>query len=178
MSNTETWRDVVGYEGVYSVSDLGRVKSLERAVVYATGAVHTLKERILQASLTQGYLKVSLSRGGKAKTQRVHTLVLRAFRGDCPDGMEGCHNNGVRNDSRLENLRYDTRENNQNDKYLHGTDRRGTKHPMVKLTEVQVREIRRLYAAGGVTYKELGEVYGVHFVCVGAIIRRVTWAHL
>lgn len=62
----EVWRDIEGYEGLYQVSDQGRVKSLERKVRHWRGGERIQKERILKPGVTQdGYLKVGLWAGGK-----------------------------------------------------------------------------------------------------------------
>ena len=77
----ETWRDIKGYEGLYQVSNLGRVKSLGRTVPSKGGSKQYRKERILkQAANRGGYLLVSLCKGcGKQKTHKVHRLVCEAF---------------------------------------------------------------------------------------------------
>jgi hypothetical protein len=124
----ERWLPVVGYEGFYEVSDQGRVRSLDRIVDELRGG-RTWKGRVL---ITQrhpkGYLIVALTAKGRSKSHSVHRLVLRAFQGDCPDGMQCCHANGIRDDNRLDNLRWDTRSANEQDKIRHGT------HPQLSKT--------------------------------------------
>lgn len=68
-----------------------------------------------------GHMRASLSVNGKSRALYVHRLVLEAFVGPCPEGMEGCHNNGNPADNRLENLRWDTRSENVYDAVRHGT---------------------------------------------------------
>lgn len=120
MSN---WRPVDGWEGYYEVSDLGEVRSVTRTVTVRGGTKRTYKGKTLSHGINRhGYPVVVLSKPGQQKTAKVHRLVLTAFRGPCPDGMEGCHNNGQRDDARLENLRWDTPSNNQYDRRKHGTD--------------------------------------------------------
>lgn len=76
MNNEEIWKDIIGYEGLYQVSSLGRVRSLDR---YDSNN-HFLKGRILKLSANgKGYLKVALNSNGKAKTYSVHRLVLQSF---------------------------------------------------------------------------------------------------
>jgi len=78
---TEVWKNIKGYEGSYQVSNLGRVKSLERAVALKNGSERHLKERILKPSTNRyGYLQALLCNGsGKVKTLLVHRLVCEAF---------------------------------------------------------------------------------------------------
>lgn len=114
----ESWEPIPGFERFYEVSDLGRVRSLDR--VDALGALR--QGRILQPSTSPyGHLHVSLYVGGRRHTRRVHRLVLEAFAGIAPDGTECCHNNGDPTDNRLENLRWDTPGANRLDSVGHGT---------------------------------------------------------
>ena len=76
----EIWRDVEGYEGLYQVSNYGRVKSLEREIVYKDGRKKMLQERILHIFLNElGYYHVMLSKNGTPKRYKVHRLVAKAF---------------------------------------------------------------------------------------------------
>jgi hypothetical protein len=110
----ETWKPVVGFEGLYEVSDRGRVRSLDRVYPQLSrkgkGHKHTHKGRILRpAPASHGYLTVVLGRGN---TRTVHSLVAEAFIGPCPEGQEILHKDQTRLNSRLSNLRYGTRTEN------------------------------------------------------------------
>lgn len=72
-----------------------------------------------------GYIKVHLKINGVRRHTTLHRLILRAFSGPCPAGMEGCHNNGNPSDNRACNLRWDTPSENQQDALRHGTRRTG-----------------------------------------------------
>lgn len=100
---------------------MGRVRSVDRVVVTSKGR-RQYPSRILTGHLSLGYWRVGLTRNGKSVKKLVHRLVLEAFTGPCPDGMEGCHNDGDRANSRLVNLRWDDRSGNNLDKREHGTD--------------------------------------------------------
>ena len=103
----EKWIDIPGYEGLYQVSNLGRVKGMAKTVNFG----HTkrkIEERFLTPSLSGNYLKVSLHNNGKGKTFRVHQLVAMAFLGHLPNGKDGItvdHINMDKLDNRPENLR-------------------------------------------------------------------------
>ncbi|UCR74409.1 HNH endonuclease [Mycobacterium phage Ritam007] len=115
----EAWLPVVGYEGLYEVSDGGRVRSLDRQIECDGRGRRYMRGRVLsQSVMPNGYLKVGLP-GGNAL---VHRLVLTAFVGACPDGMEGCHNDGDRSNNRLDNLRWDSRTENNHDAVRHRTN--------------------------------------------------------
>lgn len=117
----EMWKPVVGYEGLYEVSDLGNVRSVDRTVIYKTGQPRHYKGQTLKLKPAHGYWRVELNRNGKPACFQVHRLVLAAFVGPLPEGKEVCHNNGNPGDNRLENLRYGTRSENQLDRVKHGT---------------------------------------------------------
>ena len=111
----EIWKDVAGYEGLYQVSDQGRVKSLERKVRHWRGGERIQKERILKPAVTQdGYLKVGLWAGGKRKTLKVHRLVCQAFHKNPDNKQEINHVNEDKTDNRACNLEWCTRRENIN----------------------------------------------------------------
>lgn len=125
----ETWKPVVGYEGVYEVSDHGAVRSLPRK----TAAGRNLKLRALSPRSDKwGHLWVRLTRDGAEKTKFVHRLVLEAFSGPCPPGMVGCHRNDIAADNRLENLRWDTPSANRFDQVRNGKDYNARKRECIR----------------------------------------------
>ncbi|MEU2013072.1 NUMOD4 motif-containing HNH endonuclease [Nocardia sp. NPDC019302] len=118
---TERWRPVVGWEGLYEVSDQGAVRSLERRVVFSDGRARIQPGRLLGQHRTQsGHLTVRLSLNKSSELRKVHRLVLLAFVGPPPPGTECCHNDGDATNNRVENLRWDTRSANTLDKVAHG----------------------------------------------------------
>lgn len=80
IMETENWRSIAGYEGLYAVSDLGRVKSLERTVQRGSGeGAKILRERLLKAVPTRGHFYVTLCSSGGQKIKEVSKLVAEAF---------------------------------------------------------------------------------------------------
>ncbi|MDK7147208.1 NUMOD4 motif-containing HNH endonuclease [Corynebacterium kroppenstedtii] len=117
----ERWRPVVDYEGIYEVSDQGRVRSLDRIITQHDGMKRPMRGRILRQQVRDdGHTQVVMKYMGVAATRKVHRLVAMAFLGPCPEGMEVCHNNGNPADNRLSNLRYGTRSENMYDRVKHG----------------------------------------------------------
>jgi NUMOD4 motif-containing protein/HNH endonuclease len=122
-TSDERWRPVVGFELYYEVSDLGRVRSLDRLISNGTRSGMLYKGKMLKpTSDPDGRQQVSLSINGVHYIRRVHGLVLGAFIGPRPEGLDGCHENGNARDNRLVNLRWDTRSSNMFDCVRHGTD--------------------------------------------------------
>lgn len=118
-SISEEWRPVVGWEGLYEVSDHGRVRSLDRLVQFGTRQ-RMVRGRIRKPGRTiKGVLYVPLCNGIQVN-RSVHQLVLEAFVGPRPSGLEGCHWNDVKTDNRLVNLRWDTHKANELDKVRNG----------------------------------------------------------
>lgn len=123
---TETWRAVVGFEGSYEVSDLGRVRSLAREVECrsrnGSRFVRNIPGKIKATKRHPfGYHELQLYRDGKRTDALVHALVLTAFVGPCPPGQECCHRDGDPSNNALSNLRWDTRNENHRDAVRHGT---------------------------------------------------------
>lgn len=126
----ERWRDVVGYEGLYEVSNLGRVKS---SVVRRGSDGRVLRPR----DNGRGALRVRLHFGKKIQERYIHRLVLEAFVGPCPKGLECCHGpNHDKSDNRLCNLRWDTHYNN------------GQDYAKVAFTDSLVDKVCSLYEEG------------------------------
>jgi hypothetical protein len=131
----EEWRDIPGYGNFYQASNLGKIRSKNRIIkkfsIFADMIVgQYYKGKILNPNNSKGYLMVHLGVDKKKFNVSVHRLVLEAFVGKCPEGMEGCHNNNISNDNRIENLRWDTHENNNKDRKRHGTYKTGKDHHM------------------------------------------------
>lgn len=172
----ERWCDIPGYEGEYQVSDQGRVRSLGRYVRtvsrHGTEAERYARGQVLKLQKhSAGYAHVRLS----SATLTVHTLVLAAFKGPCPKGMEIAHNNGRKKCNKLFNLRYDFHKNNLKDMILHKTIQRGIKNPSVKLTREQVKQIR---TAREITQRELSGMFGVSQSHISRLVTRKQWSYL
>jgi len=132
----EEWKTIPGHPD-YEVSSIGEIKSL----FFKNGAVRKKRGEaiLLKPYLTPyGYFTVSL----KGKAERIHRLVLEAFIGPCPDGMEGCHGDGNPKNNRLDNLRWATKKENAADKIKHGTYLCGEKNYNSKLKNEDIKIIR------------------------------------
>jgi len=115
--SNERWLPVVGFEGVYEVSDLGRVRGVPRA----NSRGDRLPGKVLRGVRhSAGYMKVHLRREGRSHNLYVHRLVLTAFVGPCPLGMEALHRDGDPANGSLANLHWGTHAENVSDIIRHG----------------------------------------------------------
>lgn len=174
--SSEVWKNIPGYELVYQVSSLGRIK---RISYYR----NTYPGRVLTPNLdSRGYLRVHLSQNNKSINRSIHQLVLEAFVGPRPKGLQCRHLNGNRLDNRLANLKWGTPAENQKDSIRHKTkfqpNTRGSNSGMAKLNESQVIQIRKLYATKKLTQKQIGDKFGVGATAISQIVNRKRWEHV
>ena len=170
----EEWKDVLGYEGLYEVSSMGRVRSLKRFIKTRN---RTYGGKILKQNTVSGYKAICICKNNIKKTFLVHFLVLTSFVGQRKDGFQCCHNNGNRIDNNLANLRWDTTKANHADKHKHGTALLGTKHHQCKLTEHEVLEIRKM-ASDGLKITKIANTFNVSRKNIRCIASRMTWKHI
>lgn len=110
----EIWKSILGYEGLYEVSNLGRVRSLDRRVSYTNGQVHIHKGRILKPGVSNGYMQVHLCNNGSMKQPLVHRLVAEAFIPN-PDNLPQVnHKDENPSNNNVDNLEWCTSEYNIN----------------------------------------------------------------
>lgn len=179
IPNQERWLPVVGYEGLYEVSDMGRIKSVARVIQRKGGRVNPIPKKILKP-ITAGkrYPMANLYSEAKMRSHLWHRIVAEAFLGPCPEGHQVAHNDGNPFNNKLANLRYATVLENNHDKFKHGTVLRGEQIGISKLTPEKVIEIRRLYASGRYSQQALADMFGVWQTVVSSIVLRKTWKHI
>lgn len=165
-NQTEEWRDIPGYEGLYQVSDQGRIKRLPQSRI------------LTPTQYSSGYLYIKLSKQGIVHRFLVHRLVLLVFIGDSPD-LQANHKNGNKLDNRVSNLEYVTARENIRHAWANGlaAAARGEAHSGSKLTDSDVIEIRQL-GASGLSQQSIANRFGINQTMVGNILRRKNWRHL
>lgn len=166
----EIWRDVVGYEGKYQVSSMGRVKSLSRA--RDCGHKQPVPERILKLCWagTSAYLSVSLHKSGKSQMFRVHRLMAKVFLPNPEGKLEVNHKDADRRNNKLSNLEWATRIENAHHAMNLGLYPTGNRNGNGKLTDKQEEQIRERLAKGE-TGKTIAPDFGVSPTLINQINR-------
>lgn len=144
----EEWRQIPEFEGLYEVSNTGKIRSLARIVNSCYGSKMALQSKEIKLNLKRnGYMYVCLSKEGSANTYRVHRLVALAFISNPNNQPQVNHKNGVKNDNRVGNLEWCTASQNSNHAYSsnlrfspsYWKDKSGSEHnlskPVVMMTQ-------------------------------------------
>lgn len=130
--DAEVWRPVVGYEGWYEVSDLGRVRRVRYIDANPTRRRKDPRVLKLHFSKRHGYAQLCLSKDGLVAMKKPHKLVAEAFHGPCPQGLVTAHLDGDRRNNTPDNLAYVTQQENYWQSEAHGTRCVGERHGKVK----------------------------------------------
>jgi hypothetical protein len=157
---TETWRPIAGWS--YDVSNLGRVRSVRGAVLRCRDVTHN------------GYARVELYRGGRRHRFRVHVLVLEAFVGPRPSGMQAAHIDGDPSNNHASNLRWCSPRDNAADRRRHGREPHGERNGRATITADVVRRLRAYRGSHADAADDVGSTYSVaHKVRTGR-----SWRHV
>ena len=171
------WRKIESFD--YEVSDDGRVRSLDRTIIRKGVEAHLMGRELAMRIHTHGYHMVALGRKGQ---RTVHSLVAAAFIGPRPEGFDVNHKDGDKTNNNVGNLEYITRSGNMRHAVQTGLMppppvKRGTSQHLNKLSEDQVRNIRKRYKDGeGMAH--MARSYEVNESTIRNIIKGNTWAWL
>lgn len=166
----EIWKDVIGFEGKYQISNFGRIKSLNYN--------NTHKEKIMKLSLDKyGYTKLSIAKNNKDYSKTIHRLVAQAFIPNPENKSQINHKNGVKTDNRVENLEWCTVSENHKHAFKNKLreNRKGEDCNFTKLTKEQVNEIRKRFKYEKITKRQLAKEYIVTESNICCIINNKSW---
>lgn len=199
--SNEEWRPVVGWNGIYEVSDCGRVRRSFDARRPTRGPF------VLQGTTNRfGYVWVTLQYKSEKRLEMrfIHVLAAEAFIGPKPEGCEVNHKDGVKSHNHLWNLEWVTPKENQQHAVAAGLYLRGDRHPRrtnpkawenvkwhtacpkttgekngcAKLTDAQARDIKIAYKNGGTTQYQLAQRYNVTKGAITHLCAGITWKHI
>lgn len=177
MGNIEIWKDVVGYEGLYQVSDLGNVKRIIRFSLTVGKYKSIIKERVLKKNKNRlGYIRIGMSKNLIRTYFSIHRLVAIAFIPNPENKPQVNHINGIKSDNRLDNLEWCTASENQIHSHKIGLapSKKGEGNQQAKLNKKQVLEIRK----SSLKQKELSIMYNISISHINAIIIITRWTHI
>lgn len=172
----EIWKEIDGYNGVYFVSNLGQVKSIDHYCSNRTGSgKQTGRVFKIQVSY-KGYLRVALSKNKKKFHTSVHRLIAKAFIPNPENKPQVNHINGIKSDNRIENLEWCTNGENMTHAFKNNLVNLnyGEKHHNSKLSNDDVLRVRKLHSLG-FTCKSLAEDYNVSQTAMSKILRNITY---
>jgi hypothetical protein len=162
------------YQG-YSVSTDGKVYSCRSNGGKLLDSCHELKPDEIKG----GYLRVRIRTSDATYDAfQVSHLILETFVGARPNGCVACHWDGNPKNNSLDNLRWDTRTANEDDKKRHGTHQTGSGNPAAKLNEEQVLELRQMYESGNFSTYKLSDIFGISRPVVCKIVKGELWTHV
>ncbi len=176
----EVWRSAVGWEGLYEVSDCGRIRSVPRMICSYGGRRWIIPAAVLKAAPTHGgYLVVGFSGNGRRQTWAVHRLVALAFLWPRPEGMTINHKDGNKNNNAAVNLEYCTIGENNRHALRTGlrVNPRGSRNGSAKLTEEDVATIKRRLR-NGESQRAIARDVNVCFQLVWQIKKGMIWRHV
>lgn len=169
----EIYKDIPDYEGLYQASNFGNIRRL----------LKNNKYRILKLiDHNNGYFNVHLCKNNNSKMCRLHRLILFAFVGPCPKGMECRHLDGNRHNNRIDNLVWGSHVENIDDRRKHGRNNgvppimTGSKNPASKLKEEDIPKIRQLIK-DGLSDIKIGKIFNVSKSTISRIRLNITWRH-
>lgn len=172
MHKKEVWKNVVGYNGLYQVSNFGRVRR-------SSPGPRTYIGKILRpATSKKGYHNVHLHKNKKGKSFKVSRLVAQAFIPNPANKPQVNHKNGIKNDDRSCNLEWVTNKENciHRGKVL-GLNK-GELNPNAKLKEKEVVKIKKMLKAGKCLIKDIAKIYNVDETTISNINTGKLWAFL
>lgn len=177
MIEKEIWKDIPGYEGYYEVSNLGRVKSVERIIINKQRP-KKCKAQIMKSFIVHVYLSVGLRKGEK-RMKLVHRLVAQAFIPNPENKATVNHINGDKFDNNVKNLEWATQKENSHHAWKTGLMHPaiGAKNAITKISDDNVRKIRTLYNEG-MKMKEISKLLSFTYGSIRGILKANTRKHV
>ena len=170
----ENWKEIPEYEGLYAVSDLGRVKRI-------AGGQGARSGHILKPGMNgPGYWHVHLCKAGTPKLHKIHHLVMLAFVGSRRLGFVVNHKDGNKTNNTLRNLEYVTHQQNTQHAFqqLGHKPVDGERNGQSKLTSIDVANIKLLLSEDKMSQRAIGRQYQVSHTVIQHIAKGLLWKQI
>lgn len=179
----EKWKHIKEYKGYYQVSNTGKIRSLDRVITYTRNGSQIgvfVKGYELSGSITGcGYLRVHLIGGSSKKSILVHRLVAKAFRRTVKDKLFINHLDGNKLNNHVSNLVWCTHAENIQHAFDTGLNsHKGSSHTKSIFSEMDVLFIHEIIIAGGTSFNQISNMYGVQEAAISSIATGRTWTHI
>lgn len=177
--DTEIWKEIVGFEGYYEISNLGRIRSLDRKVIGRGNKYRPIKSKIKNPTKDKdGYLRVYLFKNNQKHLSRgVHQLVAVAFVDNPYLKKVVNHKDGDKNNNYFSNLEWVTAFENEKHAQENGLKARGGNGAWSKLKPEEIVNMREMEKEGW-CFSELAKVFNVSVTHVSRIINKIWWKHI
>lgn len=174
----EIWKDIKNLEGLYQVSNNGKIRSLDRIITYIDGRKYHYKGKILKQYIQDnGYYYILLNYKRKLYRFSISRLVLSTFVRHPKNGEEAAHfPDSDKSKNNVDNLIWCSPKENSSHKVTHKTLMMGNKHWNAKLSEKEVIEIR--YLSKTKTQSDISQIYNISRRTISDIIKKKTWRHI
>lgn len=174
----EIWKPIKGYEGLYEISNLGKLKSLAKSPGVGINKRYMVDRILPGYKVKRKYIQVQLWKNQKVKVKGAHRLVLETFKPTNNPKLETNHIDGNKYNNNIDNLEWVTSKENKRHAFKNGLcdHRRGECLYNSKLTEKDVKWIRKNHKQ--YSYSELGKKFDVGKSCIWHIVHRYNWKHI
>lgn len=170
MTEREIWKPLLGYEGIYSTSNLGRLR-------IETGSNSTPAGTITIGSKSTRYRKVSLRKNGIRISKDIHVLIAETFISPRPTGMYVNHIDGNKQNNCVSNLEWVTPKQNSRQSVLAGRHHKGSQIFGARLKEQDIQLILSLLS-NGISCAEIGRRYHVSRQVISHVKNNRSWKHI
>lgn len=168
----EIWKSVKGYEGLYEISNHGRLKKLAKSWKCGWNTTINREESItLGNKNSYGYLDFDFCKNGSSKKTKIHRVVAQHFLPNPDDHRVINHIDGDKTNNHVSNLEWCSHKTNNEHAYIN-------KLRKPKLTNEEVINIREMYATGKYSIPRLATLHNVHYGTIQCVVTRKTWKHI
>lgn len=175
----EEWKSIKEFEGLYEISSLGRVRSLDKVIPYKKslpGTTSFRKGKILKPNINRGgYHLYTLTSNKKPYYRYSHRLVVQYFISDIPSTMEVNHKDGIKSNNSVENLEICTSAENNKHAGLLNLKPIGTNHTNSRFTHEDLKQIRSILSKNKYTHRSIARMFKVHRSTISRIARNETY---